>query len=144
MKSKEIVLKELSNTLVDQSMLKEQKDKLEQRIVLKLNSLGVKGSNYSQVVLKMSGVRDKYADAFIKVENLIERRELIQLELNLIEAVIKSVSDAMKNSKVLEYEVFNLHYFEGLTLQEIAEKKNYSLVRIKQISADISKKFSCQ
>lgn len=139
-----IVLKELSQTLTDQAVLNEQKDKLEKRIILKLNSLGIKGTSYSEVVIKISGVKDKFADAFIKVENLIERRDFIAKELIVIDETIKNVREKMKDSKVLEYEVFNLHYFEGLTLQEIAKKKNFSLDRIKQISANISKKFSCQ
>lgn len=142
--TKEIVLKELSNTLSDQAILNEMKNKLEKRIVLKLNQLGVRGSSYSEVVIKISGVKDKYAEAFIKVENLIERRDYIVKELKVIEDTIIEVRDKMKDSHVLEYEVFNLHYFENLTLQEIAKKINYSLDRVKQISAKISKKFNCQ
>ena len=119
-------------------------NKLEKRIILKLNSLGIKGSSYSEVVIKISGVKDKYADAFIKVENLIERRDMIIKELKIIEDTIIFIRDKMKDSKALEYEIFNLHYFENLTLQEISKKINYSLDRVKQISAKISKKFNCQ
>ena len=142
--TKEIVLKELSNTLSDQTILNEMKNKLEKRIVLKLNQLGIKGNSYSEVVIKISGVRDKYADAFISVENLIERRDIIVQELKIIDDAIIEVRNKMKDSHALEYEIFNLHYFENLTLQEIANKINYSLDRVKQISAKISKKFNCQ
>lgn len=142
--SRDIVLKELSNILLDQTILNEMKNKLEKRIILKLNQLGVRGSSYSEVVIKISGVRDKYADAFIKVENLIERRDTIVKELKIIEDTIIDVRDKMKDSHALEYEVFNLHYFENLTLQEIAKRLSYSLDRVKQISAKISKKFNCQ
>lgn len=142
--SRDIVLKELSNTLLDQAILNEMKFKLEKRIILKLNQLGLRGSSYSEVVIKISGVKDKYADAFIKVENLIERRDMIVKELKIIEDTIIDVRDKMKDSQTLEYEVFNLHYFENLTLQEIAKRLNYSLDRVKQVSAKISKKFNCQ
>ena len=142
--SRDIVLKELSNTLLDQAILNEMKFKLEKRIILKLNQLGLRGSSYSEVVIKISGVKDKYADAFIKVENLIERRDMIVKELKIIEDTIIDVRDKMKDSHTLEYEVFNLHYFENLTLQEIAKRLNYSLDRVKQVSAKISKKFNCQ
>ena len=50
----------------------------------------------------------------------------------------------MKDSKEIEYKVFNLKYFEGLTNQEIATIEHYSIDRVKQISAKISKLFSCQ
>lgn len=141
MSARDTVLKELSSTLNDQKLLSREKESLEKRIITVLNSLGVKGASYSEVVIKISGVRDKYAAAFIKVEDLIKRRDVISQELVEIESTVKYVSETMKNSNQLEYEVFNLHYFDGLSLSEIAKKKNYSLDRIKQISANISKKF---
>ncbi len=144
MSARDTVLKELSSTLNDQKLLSREKESLEKRIITVLNSLGVKGASYSEVVIKISGVRDKYAAAFIKVEDLIKRRDVISQELVEIESTVKFVSETMKDSKQLEYEVFTLHYFDGLTLQEIANKKNFSLARIKQISSDISKKFFCQ
>ena len=144
MSARDTVLKELSSTLNDQKLLSREKESLEKRIITVLNSLGVKGASYSEVVIKISGVRDKYAAAFIKVEDLIKRRDVISQELVEIDSTVKFVSETMKDSKQLEYEVFTLHYFDGLTLQEIANKKNFSLARIKQISSDISKKFFCQ
>ncbi len=144
MSARDTVLKELSSTLNDQKLLSREKESLEKRIITVLNSLGVKGASYSEVVIKISGVRDKYAAAFIKVEDLIKRRDVISQELIEIDSTVKFVSETMKDSKQLEYEVFTLHYFDGLTLQEIANKKNFSLARIKQISSDISKKFFCQ
>lgn len=141
MNNKDTALKELSRTISDQKILLIEKENLEKRIIVVLNSLGVKGASYSEVVIKISGVRDKYASAFGKVENLIKRRDILDSELRLIDDTIRYVSETMKNSKQLEYEVFTLHYFEGLPLSKIAQKKNYSLDRIKQVSADISKKF---
>ena len=144
MSARDTVLKELSSTLNDQKLLSREKESLEKRIITVLNSLGVKGASYSEVVIKISGVRDKYAAAFIKVEDLIKRRDVISQELVEIDSTVKFVSETMKDSKQLEYEVFTLHYFDGLTLQEIANKKNFFFSRIKQISSDISKKFFCQ
>lgn len=140
--SKKVVLKELSNTLLDQEVLNKQKDKLEERIMTKLNSLGVKVSNYSEAVIKASGIRDKYGDVFAKIEDLMHRRDIIVKELDIIAEIINYVGEKMKDSKVIEYKVFDLHYFEGLTLQEIAKREKYSIDRIKQVSANISKKFA--
>lgn len=138
------VLKELRQVLDDQRILFKEKHDLEQRIIIKLNSLGVKATNYSEVVIKMSGVRDKYSEAFAKAESLINRRDEIVKELNIIEETISYFKEISKKLNSLEYEVFNLKYLEGLTLQDIADKKNYSLDRVKQISAGITKKISCQ
>lgn len=138
------IYKELSYLLLDQKILNREKEDLEKRIMIKLKSLGVKGTSYSEVVIKMSGTNDKYATAFGAAEKLIDRRDIIVTELTVIENTIKYISDTMKNSKLLEYEVFSLHYLEGLSLSEIARQKHYSLDRIKQISSNISKKFSCQ
>ena len=112
--------------------------------MIKLRALGVKGTSYSEIVIKMSGIVDKYASAFAAAETLIDRRDTIVSELNILEQTIKHISDFIKNSKLLEYEVFSLKYFDGLSLSEIAKKKHYSLDRIKQISAKISKKIGCQ
>lgn len=142
--SKELVLKELSQNLTDQSILTEQKDKLEKRIILKLNTLGVKGTSYSEIIIKISGVRDKFGEAFAKVEELILRRDTIAKELNIIDETISVVSTKMKNTKTIEYKVLCGRIFDGLTLQEIADKEHFSLDRIKQVSAEISKKISCQ
>ena len=42
----------------------------------------------------------------------------------------------------LEYKVLKLKYYENrtFTLQQIADRLNYSLDRIKQVSADVEKK----
>ena len=144
MSSDKVVLRELSKTLADQKILTQQKQDLEKRIMIKLKGLGVKGTTYSEVVIRISGIKDKYADAFSRAEDLINRRDNIIEELNIIEKTISHVSETMKNSKSLEYEVFSLHYFENKTLEEIARIKHYSLDRIKQISSNIVKKFSCQ
>lgn len=143
-KRRKLVLSELAGMLVDQQIFEKDKEDLEKRIMIKLKSLGVKGSNYSETVIKMTGVRDKYAEAFIKAEKLIKERDLIVEELNIINENIKFVRDKMQNSKEIEYKVFNLKYFNGLTNKEIAVKENYSIDRVKQISAKISKLFSCQ
>lgn len=144
MKTNDLVLKELSQTIADQAILNEQKDKLEKRIILKLNTLGIQGTNYSEIVIKIAGVRDKFGDAFAKIEELILRRDNLSKELNIIDEMISNVSAKMKNAKSLNYKVFCGRVFEGLTLQEIAEREHFSLVRVKQVSAEISKKFSCQ
>jgi len=144
LETKTVVLNELSHILIDQKILNKQRDNLEERIILKLYSLGVKGSNYSELVIKMSGIQDKYSKTFIEIESLIERRSIIVKELTMIEETIKTINDKMKKSKLIEYEVFSLRYFDGLTLQEIANKKKYSIDRIKQINASINKKFECQ
>lgn len=140
----DIVLKELYKDLLDQKILTTQKQSLEKRIILKLNSLGIKGSTYSDVVIRISGVRDKFADAFHKAEQLIKDRDLIVEELSVIENTLKEVREVMKDSKELEYIVFSLHYIDKMNLKEIADKKQYSLVRIKQINSDINKKIACQ
>lgn len=139
-----LALKELNQIIYDQKLLTQEKQDLEKRIIIKLSILGVKATNYSEVVIKMSGVRDKYSEAFAKAESLIRRRDEIVKELNIIEETIACFRDISKNLNDLEYEVFNLKYLEGLTLQDIADKKNYSLDRVKQISAGITKKISCQ
>ena len=144
MKSKDNVLKEIYLTLQDKKYLEEERKTLEQRIILKLNSLGLKGSNYSDVVIQVSGVRDKFCEAFSKASELIERRDLIVKEINNIDNLISYLNEKMKTASDLEYRVFSGRVLQGLSLTEISKRGNYSLDRIKQVSAEISKKISCQ
>lgn len=144
MKSKENVLKEIYLTLQDKKILEHQKQDLEYRIMLKLNSLGLKGSNYSDVVIQMSGVRDKFSEAFSKVSELIERRNNIVKEINAIDKLISYINEKMRNASDLEYRVFSGRVLEGLSLTEISKRENYTIDRIKQVSAEVSKKIACQ
>lgn len=137
-----IVLKLLNKNLLDYDILTKEKEDLEKRIIIKLNSLGIKGSNYNEVVIKMSGVKDRYASIFSETEKLVNLRDETIKEIEIIENTLKSVRNSIKGSNELEYKVFVLKYIEGLTLQEIADRERYSLVRIKQISADLNKKLS--
>ena len=139
-----IVLKELYKNLIDYDLLTNQKDGLEKRIIAKLNELGVKGNNYNEVVMRIGFAKDKYADVFIKTEQLIKDRDRIIEELKIIEGVLKKARELIRDSSEIEYKVFVGKYLENLSLQDIATKEDYSLARIKQVSAEINKKISCQ
>lgn len=86
------------------------------------------------IELEESGIAKDLEDA-IKNVNRIQNR------LRRMEIILKNVEDISGNES-LEYKVLNLKYYENkkFTLQQIADRLNYSLDRIKQISSDIEKK----
>ena len=138
--SDSIVLKELYKDLQDYDVLINQKYLLEEMITQNLNELGIKGNSYSEVVVRIGGVKDKYADIYIKTEELIIRRDKVLERINNIEKIIKKARDMMKDAKELEYKVFCLRYISGDKLEDISIKLGYSLQRIKQINLKIKEK----
>lgn len=86
------------------------------------------------IELEESGLAKDLEDAINNVNN-------IQNRLKRMEIILKNVEDISGNES-LEYKVLNLKYYDNkkFTLQQIADRLNYSLDRIKQISSDIEKK----
>lgn len=75
------------------------------------------------------------------MKDTIKNISSIQDGLKRMEVIIKGVED-VSGTDGLEYKVINLKYYDvkTYTLQQIADKLNYSIDRIKQVSADIEKK----
>lgn len=86
------------------------------------------------IELEESGITKELEEA-IKSVNKIQNR------LSRMEIILKNVEDISGNDS-LEYKVLNLKYYENrkFNLQQIADRLNYSLDRIKQVSADIERK----
>lgn len=86
------------------------------------------------IELEESGIAKDLEDA-IKNVNRIQNR------LRRMEIILKNVEDISGNES-LEYKVLSLKYYDNkkFTLQQIAGRLNYSVDRIKQVSADIEKK----
>lgn len=86
------------------------------------------------IELEESGIAKDLEEAIKNVNN-------IQNRLRRMEIILKNAEDISGNES-LEYKVLNLKYYENrkFNLQQIADRLNYSIDRIKQVSADIERK----
>jgi DNA-directed RNA polymerase specialized sigma24 family protein len=76
------------------------------------------------------------------VENLQRCQSMIDIEEDILQRLRQTKQDI--DSKInslqgLYFKVANMRYIRGMTLQEIASELDYSLDRIKQVSAELTK-----
>ena len=76
-----------------------------------------------------------------EIKNVIQKIDKLQNSLYRMEIILQNVEN-ISGVDNLEYKVLKLKYYENrtFTLQQIADRLNYSLDRIKQVSADVEKK----
>ena len=104
--------------------------------------LGLKAANYSEAKLETIGMskNDKFINAFASVEKLNNELEVLKGENKIIDNTINNVSKEIDKMKDNEKSVFKCRYILGLTQERTAERLNYSLIRVKQLDKEISKK----
>ncbi len=75
------------------------------------------------------------------LEEAIKNVNTIQNRLKRMEIILQGIKD-ISGRESLEYRVVSMKYFEtrSYTLQQIADRLQYSIDRIKHVSADIEKK----
>ena len=76
-----------------------------------------------------------------EIKRVIEKIDKLQNSIYRMEIILQNVEN-ISGVDNLEYKVLKLKYYENrtFTLQQIADRLNYSLDRIKQVSADVEKK----
>ena len=97
------------------------------------------GAKNDKMVSYLSELEESGIDSEIK--RVIEKIDKLQNSIYRMEIILQNVEN-ISGVDNLEYKVLKLKYYENrtFTLQQIADRLNYSLDRIKQVSADVEKK----
>lgn len=90
--------------------------------------------------------KDKMAKYLVELDEKGIPEEIMRLkdEVKIRQHYLKKMEDLLSSLEDTEYEFLKLRYFEErkYTLEEIAEILDYSVDRIKQISAKVEKKIN--
>lgn len=140
MSRKDLIMKECYLIKQDIEMLEHEKKYEEDKIISILSNIGIKSASYSDAVIKLSGVVDKYTKAYISAEKATNRRDEVVKELELAENTLNEISKILKSTTSLEYKVFNERFINGKKIKSIANELKFSEDRIKQISSDLKQK----
>lgn len=140
MSRKDLIMKECYLIKQDIEILEYEKKYLEDKLMMILSNTGIKSASYSDAVIKLSGVVDKYTKTYISAEKTIDRRDEVIKELELAENTLNDISKILKSTTSLEYKVFNERFINGKKTKSIAKELQYSEDRIKQISSDLKQK----
>lgn len=133
--------KQLKKQLDDRDVIKRNIKVLEDRIVYIIQSLGLKGTSYSDIKICMIGNNnDKFADAFAKVEELDKEKELLIGEKKIIDDFIDDVCKTISKNNNVEQQVFKCRYILGLSRKDTAKRLGYTEDGIKKITKEILKK----
>ena len=75
-----------------------------------------------------------------KIENLDNRRILIQEELDVINRELDKIDRLLSNMSDIEKQVFRCRFIWGLSVKETAERVSYSEKQIKRITKEMLSK----
>lgn len=130
---------ELDDKKINDILIKGKSDRIKYKLQ---KQLGLKSANYSEAKLEVVGMskNDKFINAFASVEKLDKEVEVLKGENKIIDNTIDDVSREIDKMKDNEKSVFKCRYILGLTQEKTAEKLSYSLIRVKQLDKEISKK----
>ena len=133
--------KELKTDLEDKRILEELIPSKKERIKYIIQKeLGVHATTYSELKIQCPVIDDKNARVFGKVEKLDKELHTLEGEYNIIEKSLENTDKIMSTMDSIEKKVFRNRYILGLSVRMTAEKLNYSMDRIKQITRKILKK----
>ena len=133
--------KELKNQLEDKKILEGQIQDLKERIKYKIqNELGLHATTFSELKVESPTIEDKFAKVFAKIEDLDNRKTLLEGELSIIEKDLIEINEVLKKSTDKHKKVFKARFVDGLSVNQTASKLNYSDKQIKRITSELFKK----
>lgn len=133
--------KQLKTQLEDKRILEEQIRGLEDRIRFKIQrQLGLHATSYAELKIECPTVEDKFAKVFAKIESLDKDLQDLKGEHKIIEDSLSKVDNILGQLDGKEKKVFRCRYIWGLSVKETAERLNYSIDHIKDISRKINQK----
>lgn len=133
--------KQLKTQLEDKRILEEQIRGLEDRIRFKIQrQLGLHATSYAELKIECPTFEDKFAKVFAKIENLDKDLQDLKGEHKIIEDSLSKVDNILGQLDEKEKKVFRCRYIWGLSVKETAERLNYSIDHIKDISRKINQK----
>lgn len=133
--------KELKTDLEDKRILEELISSKKERIKYIIQKeLGIHATTYSELKVQCPIIDDKNARIFGKVEKMDKELHVLEGEYNIIEKSLENTDKIMSTMDSIEKKVFRNRYILGLSVRMTAEKLNYSMDRIKQITRKILKK----
>lgn len=104
------------------------------------------GMNYDNTIVD-GGTANNSFDIYVeKVEELDVQIKLLEAEIIILQQNLKNIENALRKMKGSLYKVFVARYIDGLSINQIARKMNYSrsqvyrkLQIIKNITKDATK-----
>ena len=133
--------KELKRWLEDKKILEELIRGLEERIEHKIQKeLGIHATTFKELKIQCINLEDKFLNVLAKIENLDNRRILIQEELDVINRELDKIDRLLSNMSDIEKQVFRCRFIWGLSVKETAERVSYSEKQIKRITKEMLSK----
>lgn len=131
----------LKKDLEDKRILEEEIQGLKDQIKFKIQKqLGLHATTYKELKIECPTVDDKFARVFSQIEKLDDDLQNLEGELELINKRLDNIDEQMKNMDSVEKRVFRNRYILGLSVKNTAEKMNYSVDRIKQLTRKMFQK----
>ncbi len=103
--------KELKRWLEDKKILEELIRGLEERIEHKIQKeLGIHATTFKELKIQCINFEDKFLNVLAKIENLDNRRILMQEELDVINRELDKIDRLLSNMSDIEKQVFRCRY----------------------------------
>lgn len=133
--------KQLKKQLEDKRILETDIQGLKERIRHKIqHQLGLHATTYAELKIECPTVEDKFARTFSQIEKLDTDLKVLEGELKIVEDTLDKVDRILGECNDVEKKVFRCRYIWGLSVKQTAERLNYSVDHIKDISQKISQK----
>lgn len=101
----------------------------------------IKGIDYSGDKIQSNSYQAESLDIALAYIQLTEQLEEMRKELNDIRDQRKELEEVINKFSGIQKQVL-MYRIQGLSLEEIADKLNYSLIHIKKISAKVNKEYT--
>lgn len=113
----------LKNQLQDKSIYEKLIHALDKRIQHLIDEeLGLRGMSFDEVKVQKTEFKDRYSNAFAKVEDLDRDRQIAKEQLDIIQQFLNEVDQSIKDMNDKEKEIFRLKYIYGLSNKEIENR----------------------
>lgn len=124
--------KRLELCLIHLDTLKEQKEVLN-------SFLSPKTFRISPIISKGGAAEDHFVTYTYEVISIDRQIELVKREINILQKNISKMEEILRNIDGITYRVFVYRYIDGLRVNDIARKTNYSKRRVYQLLNKIEK-----
>lgn len=84
--------------------------------------LGIHGMSFDEIKVQKTEFKDRYSNAFAKVEDLDHDRQIAKKQLDIIQEFLNDVDQLIKSMNDKEKEIFRLKYIHGLSNKEIESR----------------------